>query len=146
MAKIRLAIVGPSDSVAVIHEVALERADYLTPVPLVYKDASEVRDILTQHVHEYDMWVFSGVVPYQRALALGIHKPLFYIPHTGSSLYRVLLQMTYMENLKINSISFDTFSRKEVDETFADISLPLPKTYVNHYKGIVYASDLTEWH
>lgn len=146
MAKIRLAIVGPSDSVAVIHEVALERADYLTPVPLVYKDASEVRDILTQHVHEYDMWVFSGVVPYQRALALEIHKPLFYIPHTGSSLYRVLLQMTYMENLKINSISFDTFSRKEVDETFADISLPLPKTYVNHYKGIVSASDLTEWH
>jgi hypothetical protein len=146
MSKIRLAIVGPSDSAALVHNVALERADYLAPVSLVYQDAAEVRDILTQHANEFDMWVFSGIVPYQRALALKLNKPLFYVPHTGSSLYRVLLQMTYMEHLKIESISFDTFSQKEVDEAFADINLPLPKTYVNHYRGIVSASDLTEWH
>lgn len=146
MAKIRLAIVGPMDSVAVVHEVASERADYLTPVSLVYKDASEVQEILTQHATEFDMWVFSGIVPYQHALALKLNKPLFYIPHTGSSLYRVLLQMTYIENLKIENISFDTFRKEEVEEAFTDINLPLPKTYVNHYEGIISAGEITEWH
>lgn len=146
MAKIRMAIVGPLDSVAVVHEVASERADYLTPVSLVYKDASEVQNILTQHANEFDMWMFSGIVPYQHALALKLNKPLFYIPHTGSSLYRVLLQMTYIENLKIENISFDTFSKEEVEEAFTDIDLPLPKTYVNHYEGIISAGEITEWH
>lgn len=146
MGKIRLAIVGPADSVALAYQVALERSDYLVPVPIVYQDASEVTQILTRHGNEFDMWLFSGIVPYQRALAQKINKPLFYIPHTGSSLYRALLQITYMEHLNIESASFDTFSQKEVEETFTDINLPLPKLFVNHYEGIVSASDLTEYH
>lgn len=146
MQKIRLAIVGPSDSVALLHEVALERADTLQAVPLVYQDASEVSQIVTQHTDDFDIWLFSGIVPYRRALALNIDKPLFYIPHNGASLYRALLQITYMRNLTIEGISFDTFSRKEVEETFTDTDLPLPKMFIHHNDGIVSAGELTDYH
>jgi hypothetical protein len=146
MGKIRLAIVGPLDSVSLAHEVALERSDYLDVVPIVYQDASEVAEILTEHKNDFDMWLFSGIVPYQRALAMKLNKPLFYIPHTGSSLYRALLQITYIEHLRIESVSFDTFSKKEVEETFTDIDLPLPPIYVNHYDGVISSSELTDYH
>ncbi|MEN6567112.1 MAG: hypothetical protein ABFC57_12505 [Veillonellales bacterium] len=146
MDKIRLAVVGPADSVALIHEVAMERSDYLEPVSIVYQDASEVTKILERYENNFDIWLFSGIVPYQRALALKTNKSLFYIPHTGASLYRALLQITHIEQLAIESISFDTFSQKEVEETFHDIDLPLPKIYVNHYAGIVSAGEITEYH
>lgn len=146
MNKIRLAIIGPLDSVELIHAVALEYADTLELVPIVYQDASEVAEIVKQRANDIDICLFSGIVPYKRALALKMNKPIFYIPHTGSSLCRALLQVTYIEQLKLSSISFDTFSQQEVEETFADIGLPLPKMYINHYNGIVSASDITEYH
>jgi hypothetical protein len=146
MNKIRMAIVGPSDSVALAYEVALEREDILVLLPIVYQDASEVYRIVTERTNEVDIWVFSGVVPYQCALALKINKPLFYIPHTGSSLYRALFQITYIEKMNLGRISFDTFSQKEVEETFHDIDVPLPQLFVKHYNGIVSSKDITDYH
>lgn len=146
MNKIRLGIVGPSDSIDLAQEVALERAEILVPIPIVYQDASEVAEIVDRRGNEVDVWLFSGIVPYERALSLKVNKPLFYIPHTGSSLWRALLQITYIEKLKFESMSFDTFSQKEIEETFTDINLPLPTIYVNHYQGVISASDITEYH
>lgn len=146
MSKIRLAIVGPSDSIALIHEVVLERGDILAPLPIVYQDAAEVPQIMTQYDNDVDIWLFSGIVPYQRALPFKLTKPLFYIPHNGSSLWRTLLQITYFEKLNLNSISFDTFSQQEIEETFTDSNLPLPQIYVNHNKGIASACDTTKYH
>jgi len=146
MQKIRIAIVGPPDSVALLHEIALEQSDMLQAVPLVYRDATEVSGIVTEHKDAFDIWLFSGIVPYQRALALRINKTFFYIPHNGASLYRALLQITYMWNLPINGISFDTFSQKDVTETFTDANLPLPKMFIHHSDHIVSADELTEYH
>lgn len=145
MRKIRIAIVGPSDSVALIYDVASERSN-LMPEGIVYKDASEVSAILEQRRNDFDMWLFSGVVPYRYALAQKVDTPIFYIPHTGSSLYRALLQITYVEHLKIDSLSFDTFSEAEIKEAFRDINVPLPDIYVNSFKGVISASELTEYH
>ena len=146
MNKIRMAIIGPSDSAAMAYEVALERTDCLIPLSFVYEDAIEVEQILKDHADDFDVCLFSGIVPYERALALKLTKPMFYVPHNGSSLYRALLQITYMEKLAIDSISFDTFSEQEVTETFRDIDFPLPNMYIHKYQGIVLASELTEYH
>jgi len=146
MNRIRLGIVGPLDSIELVQEVTLERPDILVPIPIVYQDASEVPDIVTRCSNDVDVWLFSGIVPYERALMVKINKPLFYIPHTGSSLWRALLQITYIEKLKFESMSFDTFSQQEIEETFTDIDLPVPVIYVNHQQGSVSASDATEYH
>jgi len=146
MNKIRLGIVGPLDSIVLAQEVAMERPDILVTVPIVYQDASEVPQIVAQRGDDVDIWLFSGIVPYERALSLKVNKPIFYIPHTGSSLWRALLQITYIEKLHFDSISFDTFSQQEIEETFTDIDLPLPQIYVNHYTGVVSAGDITEYH
>lgn len=144
---IRLAIVGPLDSVKLIQEVAEERRDVIEAVPMVYQDAGQVAAILAEREQEADVWLFSGKVPYSHAInARSDDKPLFYIPHTGTSLYRALLQMTYIEKKAIESISFDTFSRREIEEAFADIELEMPAAYVNYYEGIVSAKEMTQFH
>lgn len=143
---IRLAIVGPPDSAAIAYEVALEKRESLIPMALTYEDATEVPDILKKNSNDFDMWLFSGIVPYRRALLAGINKPLFYVPHAGSSLYRALLEILYIKKLACDSVSFDTFSEKEIVETFKDTALPLPKIYSNQYRGIITASEVTQWH
>ncbi|WP_196601035.1 GTP cyclohydrolase [Pectinatus frisingensis] len=146
MPKIQMAIVGPSDSVALLNEIAKEWADVLHVSPLIYEDASEISQIVAQYKESFDVWVFSGIVPYRRASALQIHAPLFYIPHNGASLYRTLLQINYTCHTPIRGISFDTFSEKEITETFTDANLPLPKMFIYHSENIVLADEITNYH
>lgn len=147
MARQRLAIVGPTDSVNLINAAAKERDDIFIPIPVIYTNASEVPTILQARSTEADIWLFSGVVPYRYALTVPRwNKPLLYIPHTGSSLYRVFLQILCSANLPLDHISFDTYSRSEIEETFRDLNFPLPQIYLKHYEGIVSADELTEFH
>ncbi|MEG6584849.1 GTP cyclohydrolase [Dendrosporobacter sp. 1207_IL3150] len=147
MAKINIAVVGPSDSVALICDVAQEKADKINILPFIYQDAPEVPDIIAQNDDRVDAWLFSGKVPHMYALKSNkTSKPLLYIPHTGSSLYRVLIQILYIERLEIDRISFDTFSAKEIEETFTDISLDMPEYYTNEYSGTISGEELTKYH
>ncbi|SMD12261.1 GTP cyclohydrolase [Sporomusa malonica] len=146
MEKLRMAIVGPSDSVSLAYAVALERNDILSPQVIVYQDASQVPELMQARCPEFDMWLFSGIVPYHYALSVSTHKPLFYLPHTGSSLYRALLEITYIKNLKLHRISFDTYSQVEVEETFKDISLPLPTIYVKPFSDVASAKEFANHH
>jgi predicted transcriptional regulator len=146
MKKIRVAVVGPQDSVALITEVAQEQQAHLKLLPAVYQDATEVPKIIAERDHEVDVWLFSGIVPYTYALtAKATSKLMLYVPHTGTSLYRVLLQVL-KEGLKMDRISFDTLSRTDIIETFMDTQLQVPEMYVKEYTGIIVASDITEYH
>ncbi|QDR81865.1 GTP cyclohydrolase [Sporomusa termitida] len=146
MEKIRLAIVGPSDSVSLAYAVAAERNDILAPQVIVYQDAAQVPEIMRARCPEFDMWLFSGIVPYHYALSVATHKPVFYIPHTGCSLYRALFEITYIKKLKLHRISFDTYNQADVEETFKDINLPLPTIYVKPFADVVSAKDFANHH
>ena len=63
MEKLRLALVGPADSVALTYPVALEWKDQIVSTPFVYQNAAEVPDIVRQHLEEFDFWLFSGISP-----------------------------------------------------------------------------------
>lgn len=146
MEKIRIAIVGPSDSVSLAYAVARERNDILAPQVIIYQDAAQVPEIMQARCPEFDMWLFSGIVPYHYALSVATHKPVFYIPHTGSSLYRALFEITYIKKRKLHRISFDTYSQGDVEETFKDINLPLPTIYVKPFADVVSAKDFASHH
>ena len=146
MKKYRLAIVGPADSVALIVSVAQEYSD-MELMPIVYHSAREVPDILNQKIQQADAWLFSGIAPYNYAIKSG-HKerPFVYIPHAGSSLYRILLQMTLQYGLDVDKISFDTFSKQDIEEFFADLAMPTPTYYVKAFTGTETNVDMTAFH
>jgi len=132
--------------VALIQAVADEYRDRMNSIGYIYEEAAEVPEIIARNDANVDMWIFSGKVPYRYALAGKTSvKPKLYMPHTGTSIYRVLLYLL-KEQIPIGGMSFDTFSRQEIIETFDDAETPLPTIYVNDYDGVVAASELTEFH
>lgn len=147
MRKIKIAVVGPVDSVTLIGEVGKEYAKRVEFTALTYAKPTEVPQLMKEVVDVPDAWLFSGQVPYYYAVDRQITtKPLFYIPHTGSSLYRVLLQIACVEELDFDSISFDLFSRAEIEGTFADIPLQVKNIYVKEFSDIISAEDLVAYH
>ena len=126
MRRIRIGVVGPGDSVTLIKEVATEYQDRMIATGYIYEDASEVPEIVSAHDNDVDMWIFSGKVPYRYARTGKISvKPKLYMPHTGTSIYRVLLYLAKAK-IPVGAMSFDTFSRQEIIETFEDAETPLP--------------------
>lgn len=147
MRKIRIAVVGPVDSVALISEVGKEYEKKVEITALTYTTPAEVPQLMKELVDIPDAWLFSGLVPYYYAVdSQFTAKPLFYIPHTGSSLYRVLLQIACVEQLDFDSISFDLLSRTEIEDTFADIPLQVKNIYVKEFSNIISAEDLVTYH
>lgn len=147
MRKIRIAVVGPADSVALIGEVSKEYAKRVEITALTYTKPIDVPKLIEEMGDIPDAWLFSGQVPYYYAVESQLTtKPLFYIPHTGSSLYRVLLQISCMEKLDFDSISFDLLSRAEIEDTFADIPLQVENIYVKEFADIISAEDLVSYH
>ena len=147
MRKIRIVVVGPADSVALIKEVGKEYAKRVIMTTLTYNKPTEVPQLMKEIVDIPDAWLFSGQVPYYYAADSQITtKPLFYIPHTGSSLYRVLLQIACVEELDFDSISFDLLSRTEIEDTFADIPMQVKNIYIKEFADIISAEDLVAYH
>ncbi|MDF2635372.1 MAG: hypothetical protein K0R78_2246 [Pelosinus sp.] len=147
MRKIRISVVGPADSVALIVEVGKEYAKRVEINALTYTKPTEVPQLIEEMGDIPDAWLFSGLVPYYYAVDSQLTaKPLFYIPHTGSSLYRVLLQIACVEKLDFDSISFDLLSRAEIEDTFADIPLQVKNIYVKEFSNIISAEDLVAYH
>lgn len=147
MSRQRLAIVGPTDSVKLIYTAAQLQRYTLVPIPMVYNNAADVPELLRQQQEQADIWLFSGVVPYRYALTVPRwNKPLLYIPHTGSSLYRAFLKITQALGLPLAKLSFDTYSRYEIEEAFSDLALTMPKVYLKPYDGVIAAEELTAFH
>lgn len=147
MRKIKIAVVGPVDSVALIGEVAKEYTKRVEITALTYTKPTEVHQLMETLGDSPDAWLFSGQVPYYYAVDSQLTtKPLFYIPHTGSSLYRVLLQIYCVEKLDFDSISFDLLSRIEIEDAFADIPLQVKNIYVKEFADIISADDLVTYH
>jgi hypothetical protein len=147
MRKITIAVVGPADSVKLISEVAREYSDKIDIMALTYRVAGEVPAILADYGAVPDGWLFSGKLPYSYAVAVHLTKqPMLFIPHAGSSLYQVLLEIANEEKLDVNYISFDMISEKDIAETLSDLELSVNVIHTYDSDGIVASAEMTEYH
>ena len=147
MRKITIAVVGPADSVQLISEVAREYSNKMDILALTYKVASEVPAILADYGDVPDGWLFSGKLPYSYAWEAKLTKqPMLFIPHAGSSLYQVLLEIANVEKLDVKYISFDMLSKKDIAETLSDLKLSVEDIRTFDSDGIVSSADMTEYH
>ncbi|UOF91316.1 ArsR family transcriptional regulator [Fodinisporobacter ferrooxydans] len=142
-----IGVFGADDSVAVIRSI-LEDYKEISYIPIIYDTEDTVVDRLRPHLDQVDMWLFSGQVPYTIAKKWGgIKVPVFYVPSTGSSLYKILLHIAHEQGLRMDQMSFDTFRPIEIEriiqEAQLDLSSPL---YLKHYEGEIAADVLASYH
>ncbi|WP_018131826.1 helix-turn-helix domain-containing protein [Effusibacillus pohliae] len=144
--KIRLGLFGADDSIEIIQTVVSEHVEF-DCLPIVYWKEEEVIERLKPHIHDVDMWLFSGQVPYSIAKEWGgIARPMFYVPHTGSGLYRTLLHITYEHKIKIDELSFDTFHPSELNRIFDEVEINTKPVFLKHYPGEIQADVLAKYH
>ncbi|MBB3868637.1 putative transcriptional regulator [Parageobacillus toebii NBRC 107807] len=116
-------------------------------VPVVYWDEDEIIDLIRPFIHQVDMWLFSGQVPYSIVKEWGeVDCPMFYVPHTGASLYRTLLHIYYERQIPIHQLSFDTYHPSEIERLLDEAGICERVPHVKHYQGEISAEVLAQYH
>ncbi|WP_088228108.1 transcriptional regulator [Desulfosporosinus sp. FKB] len=137
---------GADDTVKIIKSVT-DEYPVLKCQFFEYWNEKDLIENLRPHVDDVDMWLFSGQVPYSIAkLWGGIQKPMFYIPHTGASLYRTLLHIVYEQDITMEQLSFDTFQPSELEKTFLEAQIDAKPVFLKYYQGEISAEELSEYH
>ena len=144
--KLRLGILGADDTLEIILSVA-RKYEELDLMPIVYWEEEDVIDKLRSYAETVDMWLFSGKVPYSIAKAWGgISKPMFYVPYTGSSLYRTLLHIANERRWKLELLSYDTFKPFALEQTFAEANIEAKPVFLKYYPSTISTQELSNYH
>ncbi|WP_394236945.1 ArsR family transcriptional regulator [Niallia oryzisoli] len=141
---IRLGLIGVEDNLEWIQSVVKEYSDFEC-IPFLHFYEKDVIDILEAHSHDMDMWLFSGIFPYSVAEKWGgVSKPMFYVPYTGTSLYKSLYRILYHHHLDINQLSFDALKKSELKQIFAELDIDFPSS--NLYEEPKSIEEVVKYH
>lgn len=131
--KIKLGLIGVEDTLEFIQSIIDEYSEF-SCLPLVHSSEEEIIEQLSSHADDVDLWLFSGYLPYSTAKKWGkVNKPMFYIPYTGSSLYKTLYDILFTQNITINELSFDVFNPDELKQIFDELNMEYHSTYLDPF-------------
>ena len=146
MKKIRLGLFGAEDSIKVMESVVLKYPEF-SCISISYWRDEEIVEKLTTCMEEVDMWLFSGQIPYGFAKKwAGITQPIFYVPSSGSSLYKTLLHIAYYQKIPFDQISFDTFHPSELERVFQESEIAPKPLYLKHYEEEIHTDEVVRYH
>jgi hypothetical protein len=129
--KIRVGIVGPDDSIKKIKAIAITFSEAVWTF-FEYSDVNNALDLVISNINDVDVFLLTGEVPYNMVMQSKhiINKPLHYVPHTGTALYRTLLEMTIHHQKSLARISIDTVSQEDVMEVYNELGIPFSQIYI----------------
>ncbi|WP_216830773.1 helix-turn-helix domain-containing protein [Alkalihalobacterium elongatum] len=148
--KVRIAIVGPEDSVQQILYYAEEfsRNENMELVPFSYEKTEETEQIIQANNGRIDQWLFSGQAPYYFAL----NKKLInaevatYLTLHGSSLLGTFLEILLQEKNTVKELSLDTIQHEAVMQLQEAHSLNSLNIYTYSYLGYEPAEEIIKFH
>lgn len=139
------AVIGPKLLVDDICEV-LEEFSYIEPTKLIYDSEKNVRDLLQESMEVYDVYFFSGDVPFLLSQDLiPPHSCSLFIPFEGTELYKAIIQI-YRHYHFFPIISFDGIPAKHLQEFFDEIDASNVKWYSKNMDGFQNSEELIEHH
>lgn len=142
---IRIGIVGPEDSLVLLRKVMQEFDGQFTVVEKSYEDFEELRDIASKF-QDVDVILYSGQAPYFWVKShVKVNIPGIYIPRNGTCLYKVLFDI-YRVNKDVSSLSFDTISPRDIEETYMELNLPLSNVLTMNYDNYMSYDEVIAYH
>ncbi|WP_229677360.1 ArsR family transcriptional regulator [Psychrobacillus lasiicapitis] len=146
MTKIRLGLFGAEDSIEIMESVVRQYPEF-SYISISYWHDEEIIEKLTMYKKDVDMWLFSGQIPYGFAKKWGgIVQPMFYVPSSGSSLFKTLLQIAYNQKIPFEQISFDMFHPDELERVFKESNIAVKPPYLKYYEGEVPTDEIVNYH
>ncbi|MET8181064.1 hypothetical protein [Streptomyces sp. NPDC005336] len=143
-------VVGPTDLVEqIMHLGADLSGDGLEwrLVGVAYEDETEVARELARVEPDLDVCLFAGPLPYDLARkASEIDVPATFIPLSGSALYGTLLRAALEGRHDIRRLSVDSIPRREIEDAYTDIGLPIDDVHVLEYQSPDSPAEFVAFH
>ncbi|WP_232695902.1 GTP cyclohydrolase IIa [Brevibacillus daliensis] len=146
--QITVGFFGPHDLLPEIMELS-DSSPSICLRAFGYKEVSETLSLVQQHADSVDALLFAGPIPYQIGRrAAGKEKPLLYLPHDGSSLYRAFFHMLKNKGHSTESwrLSIDFLYRSEIEEYLCDLGINANKIYVKDYHQGMSMDEFLSFH
>lgn len=142
----RIGVVGPDDVVRLVLATVGDEPGDSRLVPLPYEHEDETTTVLRKHTDEMDGWLFTGVVPYERAEADGaLSRPARYVDYTGDTLLGAIMAMV-LDGVDVSVLSVDTLDADEVRETLSLARIPLDGIYTCPYRAGLRSRQVIAFH
>lgn len=146
--KVKVAIISPESFIENMIAVgktfsALELFSY------PYDSIAETADIVQKCKDLVDVLFFAGPIPYQIACAYVENKPMIYLPHSGTSLYRALFQALRENGFKESDglkFSIDILEKQEVLERIEELEIRIDALYVHEYHIADTSQEIVKFH
>jgi hypothetical protein len=143
----RIGVVGPLPSVERIISMGREFQSDMQFLPYPYVMFQETREIVREHDHQVDVWLFSGKLAYLIATdELGTEENLVHIQHTEASLYKCLLMMANEQGRLLKRVSIDDLAGTQLDDALQQLGMDRQEVYVKYYDVETKPDDLLTFH
>jgi flagellar motor switch/type III secretory pathway protein FliN len=143
----RIGVVGPQLSVDRIIDVAKEFEQLMEFIPFPYQSFQNTPEIVLEHDHHVDVWLFSAQIPYKIARkTLGSDENLMHIQHSEASLYKCFLSMTCELGSYIDRVSIDEIVTTDLDEAIQQLDNIPSQVYVKLYDVETDLQELLQFH
>ncbi|MED2253510.1 transcriptional regulator [Brevibacillus parabrevis] len=145
---IQVAFIGPHDLIPDVIQVG-QKFPAITLIPCGYRNVEETGALLRQCEDKANVFLFAGPIPYQLVQDIPCSdKPRLFLPHNGTSLYRVIFQMLRDQKVVGNKLrcSIDILQREEIEERLEELGLVTEEVYVQEYVAGQEAEEIMAFH
>ncbi|HHT7190317.1 TPA: ArsR family transcriptional regulator [Bacillus cereus] len=127
---ISLGLLGPRDSMEVIQKY-LKKYNDITCIPIECLTEEDLNKHVLPHKNHITMWLCTGPITYDIVQKWGgISDPIFHISYQGSAIYSIFLQLSHEHQIKVDEISYDSFSLDEIDKVLQEAGIKTSVQYV----------------
>ncbi|MBN6188035.1 transcriptional regulator [Aneurinibacillus sp. BA2021] len=148
--RIQVTLLTPFDFISEIMKAAQHFPELNIKV-CSYQDISQTLEIVQENLGTTDVFLFAGPIPYEiTRQQVEIKKPMIYLPHTGTSLYRVFFQMFRDNRYKGKGhgirFSIDILKKEEILDRLDELEIYVEKMFVKEFQINLTSHDIMSYH
>jgi len=143
--KIRLGLIGPSDSIEFVESVLKNWPEFIcTSIECLTEEHLEEK-ITPLLMEEMDMWLCTGLITYNIVQSWSqLETPIFYVVYKGSSLYKTVLRVLYERKIEVNEISFDAGNSVTWEQALVEAGIEEKPKFVE--SDTISLNELVQYH
>ncbi|MDF2571050.1 MAG: hypothetical protein K0R55_2654, partial [Sporomusa sp.] len=142
----KLGIVGPLEPIEKITQIIKREFHQIDPFAFVYKTYAEAPALIEQRQSYLDVILFAGATSLSYAKKyIKQTIPWEFVPRSGSSLLRVLLNISLTNKYDICRISSDLYDSNQLYEAYEEIGITKDRLHVYTANKTPHADDYVDY-
>lgn len=143
-----IGIIGPTESVKRILEVAQDFEGGIDFFPFPFEDESRIVPILQENMGRVKGWLFSGPVTYIIAQEhIAMDDTMMFCQSVGAGFYNACLQIAVERQVTLQRMSVDMFAGvMDIEKALQETGLPWQDIYIRYYSNGYDFQEIIQFH